>query len=412
MSTFKKSIAIVTPWPPQTSGIADYAYELASCMIGPSVAVHIITNERAPVALPGAVIHHVDEILAGELNLANFDAVLVQLGNHPNFHGYMQDIIKGVPCIVELHDLLLHHCVMGDEGMSTGGQRYYEWLARFYGPAVEKQFRRFLAEDEDILRCPIARDYPCSDVIVASAAHVIVHSEYAKRVLRQLGMKSNVSVLNLCQLPLDVSVPTSQDCAGLRIGVFGGVQRNRQIDAILSVLGRIEARFEAWSLDVVGSVEADCENLLEMPHTLGIGEKTRFHGRLALGALETIMRQCDIVVSLRNPTMGETSGVVTRAMQMGIPVIVSDVGWYSELPPCVLKIDNGHVHEELEKVLWKLLTDAALREELALQTLDFASRRLDMRVAADDILLLALHSCSSQCAGGSSEDIFDGSRAV
>jgi glycosyltransferase involved in cell wall biosynthesis len=177
----------------------------------------------------------------------------------------------------------------------------------------------------------------------------------------------------------------------VRIGVFGGVQKNRQIDTLLTVLERIDARFERWSLDVVGAVEPDCEDLLDMSYALGLGEKTRFHGRLPLEELETIMNQCDIVVSLRNPTMGETSGAVIRAMQAGIPMIVSNVGWYSELPSCVLKIDNENIHEELESVLWKLLTNATLRKELACETADYASQRLNMRVAADDILHLALY---------------------
>jgi hypothetical protein len=48
--------------------------------------------------------------------------------------------------------------------------------------------------------------------------------------------------------------------------------------------------------------------------------------------LWSLMAACDVCVSLRSPTMGETSGSVIRQLSLGKPVIVSDVGWFSELP--------------------------------------------------------------------------------
>ncbi len=38
------------------------------------------------------------------------------------------------------------------------------------------------------------------------------------------------------------------------------------------------------------------------------------------------------IVNLRSPTMGETSGTAIRALSLGKPLVVSDVGWFSELP--------------------------------------------------------------------------------
>src|SRR4030095_4278290 len=38
---------------------------------------------------------------------------------------------------------------------------------------------------------------------------------------------------------------------------------------------------------------------------------------------------------LRGPTMGETSGMVIRALSLGKPLVVSDAGWFQELPDSV-----------------------------------------------------------------------------
>jgi glycosyltransferase involved in cell wall biosynthesis len=53
----------------------------------------------------------------------------------------------------------------------------------------------------------------------------------------------------------------------------------------------------------------------------------------------SLMAACDVLVNLRYPTMGETSGSVIRALALGQPLLVSDVGWFGELPDdAVLKI--------------------------------------------------------------------------
>jgi glycosyltransferase involved in cell wall biosynthesis len=55
-----------------------------------------------------------------------------------------------------------------------------------------------------------------------------------------------------------------------------------------------------------------------------------------------LMAASDVHVSLRSPTMGETSGTAIRALTLGKPLVVSDVGWFAELPlPVALKVSVG-----------------------------------------------------------------------
>ena len=48
--------------------------------------------------------------------------------------------------------------------------------------------------------------------------------------------------------------------------------------------------------------------------------------------LWALLRRVDAAIALRAPTMGETSAIVIRALSVGTPLVVSDVGWFSELP--------------------------------------------------------------------------------
>jgi hypothetical protein len=64
--------------------------------------------------------------------------------------------------------------------------------------------------------------------------------------------------------------------------------------------------------------------------------------------------------------MGETSGVVVRALSLGRPLVVSDVGWFAELPDAVavkLPVGDGEV-EALADALESLARDPDRRQAM------------------------------------------------
>jgi glycosyltransferase involved in cell wall biosynthesis len=69
------------------------------------------------------------------------------------------------------------------------------------------------------------------------------------------------------------------------------------------------------------------------------------------------MDACDIVLNLRYPTVGETSGSLQRALGLGKAVIVSNIGSFAELPDDVcLKVGVGPEEEDLIFEFLSLLT--------------------------------------------------------
>jgi hypothetical protein len=87
----------------------------------------------------------------------------------------------------------------------------------------------------------------------------------------------------------------------------------------------------------------------------------------------------DLIVAMRFPTMGETSGIVCRAMQMAIPVIVSDVGWYSELPEFVDKVSVQNMQEHLLQILQNYLSDTDYLANKKQQFLSYAMESLNRK---------------------------------
>jgi len=75
------------------------------------------------------------------------------------------------------------------------------------------------------------------------------------------------------------------------------------------------------------------------------------------------MGACDVCVSLRAPTMGETSGSAIRALVLGKPLVVSEVGWFAELPDEVaLKVPvDAHEAETLGAALELLASNDRAR---------------------------------------------------
>ncbi|MEP6610154.1 MAG: hypothetical protein ABJA83_15975, partial [Burkholderiaceae bacterium] len=86
----------------------------------------------------------------------------------------------------------------------------------------------------------------------------------------------------------------------------------------------------------------------------------------------------DLCVNLRDPTMGEASAVVTQAIQLGTPVIVTDTGWYAELPDFVLKVPAGpSAVDTLVTHLARLDANREALYSLAESTRRYASTELD-----------------------------------
>src|SRR5205807_3689405 len=57
---------------------------------------------------------------------------------------------------------------------------------------------------------------------------------------------------------------------------------------------------------------------------------------------------CDVVLNLRYPTVGESSGTMLRALGLGKPVLVSEIGSFAEFPEDVcLKVPVGAGEEDL-----------------------------------------------------------------
>jgi glycosyltransferase involved in cell wall biosynthesis len=97
---------------------------------------------------------------------------------------------------------------------------------------------------------------------------------------------------------------------------------------------------------LVGEPHADLP-LEGMIRSLGLSASVRMVGFVPIDDFTGYLSACDIVLNLRYPTVGESSGTLLRALGLGKPTLVSEVGSFSEFPEDVcLKVPVGVGEED------------------------------------------------------------------
>jgi glycosyltransferase involved in cell wall biosynthesis len=163
----------------------------------------------------------------------------------------------------------------------------------------------------------------------------------------------------------------------LIVGSFGHLNPAKRVPQLLEGFALLRERVPEALLLVVGSVAPGLG--FEPP------EDAVHFDYVPEDRLWSLLAATDICVSLRYPTMGETSGVAVRALEAGRPQVVSDIGWFSELPEEVaLKVPVGDDEVEvLAEHLTRLAEDAGLRTLMGAEARALAEQEHDLGRVAD-----------------------------
>jgi len=370
-------VALFAPWPPQRSGIADYSYRLAAGLLEQSVRLDVFTAAPSPTPLEGCAIHSMSP---GSKCRIEPDALPVfQLGNNVSFHAFQPAALARLGGLVQLHDPVLHHLHV-DRTLAVGDGGYWEDLEYWYGPAVARACRRLLELGAPPWSNAAVTAIPFFEPYLQFADAVLVHSQSALRTIQSRMPGLQGYCLPQCY-PLDPPPRApSASSRPLRLGVFGWVEPHKRVDQILAAIAELRRRGVDVRLDICGQAGAGmtARALVEQIEALGLSSVVQLRGHVEHERFVSEIAGVDVCVNLRDPTMGETSAIVTQAMQLGTPVIVTDTGWYAELPDFVLKIPAGQgAVDALVTHLARLDADRQLLASLGESTRRYASTALD-----------------------------------
>ncbi|MGH2971213.1 MAG: glycosyltransferase [Gaiellaceae bacterium] len=319
-------VAYFSPLPPSTSGIADY-----SALLLPALE-QLVDVE---VVRPGRT-----------RPVADADVALYHVGNDPDAHGWIVDALKRRPGVVVLHDFVIHHLVAGLTIGRHDGHAYLAAMEREAGVPGRLLGYGVLEGRVPPLWEVRPQEFPLAGEVLDRATSVIVHSRYVETLVREHGYDGPLHRIPHPAWPIPADVALEAVTGAPLVGSFGHINENKRVPQLLTAFaGLRRTRHSALLLlvgsespgfDLAGRIERtglDATGVVREPYV----EEER---------LWSLMAACDAIVLLRAPTMGETSGAAIRALSLGKPLVVSDVGWFAELPDSVaIKIPVGGEEE-------------------------------------------------------------------
>ncbi len=369
-------VAYYSPMPPERSGIADYSGLLLP-ELEQRLNIHVVRRGRKrPVRGTDLSVYHI--------------------GNNPDAHGWIFDALRRRPGVVVLHDFVLHHLVAGLTIGRRDGHGYLDAMEREGGVVGRLLGHGVLDKRIPPLWESRPDEFHLAGEVLDLATGLIVHSRYVEEKSRSAGFVGPIWRIPHPAWPVPALEPAGVEASPL-VGCFGNVNSSKRIPQLLEAFARLRRERPASRLLLVGATSPgfDLDRRLQR---LGLSSEGIIReDYVREERLWALMASCDICVNLRAPTMGETSGSVVRQLSLGKPLVVSDVGWFSELPERValkIPVDEAEV-DTLHAALELLARDDDVRGAMGAAAAELARREHDLdRVA--ELYAAALE----QAAGG------------
>ena len=352
-------VAYYSPLPPSRSGIADYSALLLPALRERVDVVVAEPGKRAPAA----------------------DLALYHVGNDPDAHGWIVDALRERPGLVVLHEYVLHHLIAGITIGRGDGRGYLDAMERELGVAGRLLGLGVLDNLLPLLWETQPERFPLAGVVLDRAHGLVVHSRYVAERARAAGYDGPLWRIAHPAWPMEHVVPAADVAGDPLVGCFGFLNMNKRIPELLEAFAAFRRERPAARLLLVGAA-GERFDLARRLERLGLTEGVDRVDYVPEERLWSLMAACDVLVNLRYPTMGETSGSVVRALSLGKPLVVSDVGWFAELPDgAVLKVPVDET--EVEVLTAALGVAADHGAALGTAAREYVTREHDLGVVAD-----------------------------
>jgi glycosyltransferase involved in cell wall biosynthesis len=166
------------------------------------------------------------------------------------------------------------------------------------------------------------------------------------------------------------------DSERVRILTFGVLNPNKLVHATLRAIAASPLLRQSVDFTVIGEGQPlYTRQLYDLIEAEDLGEVVNLAGyRPDEDLLEELLR-ADIVINLRNPHLGESSGSLLNSLVAGVPTVVWDHGFYGEFPDDV--VYKIAAEEELRPALERLVGRADERTRLGRRARAHALHRFD-----------------------------------
>jgi hypothetical protein len=325
-----------SPLAPAPTDIAHYTGRLLRAL-GARAEVTLWTGQPHwyPSLERHAAVRRFDPLDFPWQDLNGADAVFYNIGNDARFHHAIGMVSRRFPGFSIMHDMLLHDSVFYDyhERRRPDRAAYLEIMQSLYGPRGLRDAEIYW---DSLLPLPVmnrmalemGRMYSCAPYFLESSLGAIVHSRTAERALEK---EVDVPVIRLpLPFPARRAPRPHEGPPPWKLVVFGFLGANRCLEQILTALARLADY--PFQLHIYGEIQ-DRAGVAALLERLPLAGRVTIHGFVPEVELDRALASAHLALNLRYPTKGEASGSQLRIWSHGLPSLVTQVGWYAELPP-------------------------------------------------------------------------------
>lgn len=375
------NVAYFSPLPPVRSGIADYSRELLP-HLARSAQVTLFAEKPEEVDTSLQAAFSVRPISDYPSQRWSFDLALYQMGDSMH-HDAMYPMLLRYPGLTVLHDYGLHHFI----ATRTIQRGNYSSYVREMGYALGVEGVRWARDIRQGRREHPMFEVALNERVLDSSLGVIIHSRYAQKQIEARRPNLYTRVIP-APIQTESGLLLSRSELGcpedaLLFASVGQVIKIKQVTCALEAFARLRESFPLARYVVVGE---------ELKNDLDLSAWLEQHGLqdavLSTGYIPDMQRfvswiaAADVLINLRYPTVGETSATALRGMAAGRPVIVSNLGWYAELPDevCVKVVPNDV--DAVFGAMQRLASEPDLRHAIGRRAAEYARREHSLSHAA------------------------------
>lgn len=365
-------LALVSPMPPDKSGIADYSGELLPELTRHyQVDIVSVSKIEDPWALGNCQIRSVEWFHA---HGQDYDHILYQFGNS-SFHAHMFELLERFPGVVVLHDFFLSGVV---NYLNSTGQRgtFARALYLSHGYPALADF------DAGSPHSAIWK-YPLNKQVLDDATGVIVHSRHSQTLADQWhgpGFSRDWAVIPHLRALADITRDRARQALAIApetfltcsFGLLAPTKLNHELLMawLASPLGKNGAGHLVFvGLNDEGAYGKDLERMIA---DSGCAERISITGFASISIYRQYLAGADMAIQLRTRSRGETSGTILDCLAHGLPTIINANGSAGELPEqALVKMPDAFTVETLTEHIGELHRDSAARAALALRGRDY-----------------------------------------
>jgi glycosyltransferase involved in cell wall biosynthesis len=337
----RSRIALVTPFPPDESGVARYSEDTVAALVK-LCDVSVFTDAIRSTARSPAPARIAGRIDVGTLLDTSFDAVILVTGNS-HFHDRILDLCEryGGPTIQ--HDSRMTQIYAERWGRAEFRRRAGIAAGR---PATDEELDQWLGDEKP--------PSPFLEPIIGTASPLIVHTGPFRALVESVyGMQAAlVPFATRSRFGVRDLGPAGREAARARIGVapgrllistFGYAQRSKGTLECVMALRQLRDWNIAAELHVVGSTEGLDRRLEELAKELRLSNAVRTYPQFVAEDLYAdYLLASDVGIQLRSYGFGQFSAALAECIATGMACVASaELAEACEAPGFVRPVPMG-----------------------------------------------------------------------